>query len=52
MHNDLKQTLARRRIPKTKAALKSGLLSYMHRLQKRPGKVRAFFQDPTVRYAA
>jgi transposase len=52
MHNDLKQTLARRRISKTRAALKSGLLSYMHGLQKRPGKVRAFFQAPILRYGA
>lgn len=52
MHNDLKQGLARRRIPKDQAALKSGLHSYMRRLQRRPSKVRAFFQAPTVRYAA
>jgi len=52
MHNDLKQALARRRAPKTKAAMKSELLSYMHGLQKRPAKVRSFFQAATVRYAA
>ena len=52
MHNDLKQGLARRRIPKDRAALKSGLLSYMRSLQRRPAKVRAFFQAPTVQYAA
>ena len=52
MHNDLKQGLARRRIPKDRAALKSGLLSYMRSLQRRPAKVRAFFQAPTVPYAA
>jgi transposase len=52
LNNDLKQTLARRRTPKTKAALKSGLRSYMRRLQRQPAKVRAFFQAPSVRYAA
>ena len=52
LHNDLKQTLARRRIPRTKARLKSGLSSYMRGLQRRPAKVRAFFQAPSVRYAA
>jgi transposase len=52
LHNDLKQTLARRRIPRTKATLKSGLSSYMRSLQRRPAKVRAFFQAPSVRYAA
>ena len=52
MHNDLKQGMARQRIPKDKAALKSGLRSHMRRLQRQPNKVRAFFQAPTVRYAA
>ena len=52
MHNDLKQGMARQRIPKDKAALKSGLRSHMRSLQRRPNKVRAFFQAPTVRYAA
>ena len=52
MHNDLKQGLARRRIPKDRAALKAGLQSHMRSLQRRPAKVRAFFQAPTVRYAA
>jgi hypothetical protein len=52
MHNHLKQGLARRRIPKDRAALKSGLHSHMRSLQRRPAKVRAFFQAPTVRYAA
>ena len=35
-----------------KAELKKGLTSYMRGLQRRPAKVRAFFQAPTVRYAA
>ena len=52
LNNDLKQALARRRIPRDKATLKSGLTSYMRGLQKRPAKVRAFFQAPSVRYAA
>jgi transposase len=52
MHNDVKQSLARRRIAKNKAALKSGLRSYMHSLQRRPAKLRTFFQTPSVRYAA
>jgi transposase len=52
MHNDLKQTMARRCMPKDKAGLKSFLRSHMHRLQKMPAKVRAFFQAPEVRYAA
>ena len=52
MHNDLKQTMARPCMPKGKDALKSFLRSYMRRLQRRPAKVRAFFQAPEVRYAA
>ena len=44
--------MARRRTPRDKAALKSRLTSYMRSLQRCPAKVRAFFQAPTVRYAA
>jgi hypothetical protein len=44
--------MARRRAPRDKAALKSGLTSYMPSLQRCPAKIRAFFQAPTVRYAA
>ena len=52
LNNDLKQAMARRCIPKDKAALKAGLTSYMRGLQRRPTKVRSFFQARTVRYAA
>src|ERR687886_488967 len=52
LNNDLKQAMARRRTPRDKAALKSGLISYMRSLQRCPAKLRAFFQAPTVRYAA
>jgi transposase len=52
LNNDLKQAMARRRTPRDKAALKSSLTSYMRSLQCCPAKVRAFFQAPTVRYAA
>ena len=43
--------MARRRTPRDKVALKSGLTSYMRSLQRCPAKARAFFQAPTVRYA-
>jgi hypothetical protein len=36
--------MARRRTPTDKAALKSGLTSYMRSLQRCPAKVRTFFQ--------
>jgi transposase len=52
VNNDVKQAMARRRVPRDKTELKKGLTSYMRSLQKRPAKVRAFFQAPTVRYAA
>ena len=52
LNNDLKQAMARRRTPRDKAALKSGLTSYMRSLQRCPAKVRTFFQAPTVQYAS
>jgi len=52
LNNDLKQAMARRRTPRDKASLKAGLTSYMRSLQRRPAKVRSFFQAATVRYAA
>lgn len=52
MHNDLKQAIARGRIAKDKAAMRSGLHAYMRDLQRRRTKVQTFFQAPSVRYAA
>ena len=52
LNNDVKQALARRETPKDKAAMKGALTSYMRGLQKRPSKVKSFFQALTVRYAA
>lgn len=52
LNNDLKQALGRRRTPRDKAGLKSGIVSHMRRLQRRPERIRAFFQAPSVRYAA
>jgi transposase len=52
LNNDVKQAMARRQVPRDKASLKAGLTSYMRGLQRRPAKVRAFFQAPSVRYAA
>jgi hypothetical protein len=44
--------VAQQPVPRDKASLKAGLTSYMRGLQRRPAKVRAFFQAATVRYAA
>jgi DDE superfamily endonuclease len=52
LNNDVKQAMARRQVPRDKTSLKVGLTSYMHNLQRRPAKVRAFFQAASVRYAA
>ena len=52
LNNDVKQAMARQPVPRDKASLKAGLTSYMRGLQRRPAKVRAFFQAATVRYAA
>ncbi len=52
LHNDVKQAMARRQAPRDRASLKAGLTSYLRGLQRRPAKVRAFFQAPSVRYAA
>lgn len=52
LNNDVKQAMARRPVPRDKASLKAGLTAYMRGLQRRPAKVRAFFQAPSVRYAA
>jgi len=52
VNNDVKQAMARRATPMDKAAMKTQLASHMRRLQRRPNKVRSFFQAPDVRYAA
>ena len=52
LHNDLKQSLARQRVPKDKTSMKAALSRHMRRLQRHPAKVRSFFQAQTVRYAA
>jgi transposase len=52
LNNDVKQAMARQPVPRDKASLKADLTSYMRGLQRRPAKVRAFFQVTTVRYAA
>ena len=52
LNNDLKQAIARRRTPRTKAALRDEVKAHMRDLQRRPAKVRAFFRAPSVAYAA
>ena len=52
VNNDVKQGMGRRATPMDKAAMKAGLYSHMRGLQRRPKKVRSFFQAADVRYAA
>lgn len=52
VNNDVKQGMGRRSTPMDKAAMRAGLTSHMRGLQRRPHKVRTFFQAPDVRYAA
>jgi transposase len=52
LNNDVKQTLAKRPAAKNRESLKAGLRRYMRALQRRPDKVRSFFQAPTTTYAA
>jgi transposase len=52
VNNDVKQALGRRSTPMDKVTMKAGLKSHMQGLQRRPDKVRSFFQAPDVRYAA
>jgi hypothetical protein len=47
-----KQGMGLRSTPMDKAAMKAGLTSHMRGPQRRPHKVRAFFQAPDVRYVA
>ena len=52
VNNDVKQAMARKPAPLSKAEMKQGLTAYMRGLQKRPEKVKSFFEAPSVRYAA
>ena len=52
LNNDVKQTIARRPVAKSKDALQASLRSYMRGLQRQPNKVQSFFKTPSTRYAA
>ncbi len=52
LNNNVKQAMAWQPAPRDRAAMKAGLTSYMRSLQRRPAKLRAFFQATTARYAA
>jgi transposase len=52
VNNDVKRGMGRRASPMDRVAMTASLRSHMHGLQRRPDKVRSFFQAPNVQYAA
>ena len=52
LNADLKHAIGTRVPARTKAKLKAAATQHMTELENTPEKIRAFFQDPNVRYAA
>ena len=52
LNADLKQTVTRKGPLRSKQALKQAAISHMHRLSKSPARVRSFFRQKSMRYAA
>src|SRR5689334_4695272 len=52
LNADLKQHVTRKAPLRSKQALKQAAISHMHRLSKSPARVRSFFRQKSMRYAA
>jgi transposase len=52
LNSDLKQALGKRLPQRTKAKLKAAAQDHMAVLESSPERVRSYFQDPRVKYAA
>ena len=52
LNADLKQNITRKAPLRSKQALKQAAISHMHRLTKSPARVRSFFRQKSMRYAA
>jgi transposase len=52
LNADLKQNVTRKAPLRTKQQLKQAAISHMHRLSKSPARVRSFFRQKSMRYAA
>jgi transposase len=52
LNADLKQHITRKAPLRSKQALKQAAISHMHRLSKSPTRVRSFFHQKSMRYAA
>ena len=52
LNADLKQAMGKRAPVRTKAKLREAANEHMMQLKQSPERVRAYFQDPVVKYAA
>jgi len=52
LNADLKHAVTHRAPVRTKQHLRRATISHLRRLQRRPGRVRSYFQHKSVRYAA
>ena len=52
LNGDLKQAMGKRAPVRTKAKLREAANEHMTQLERSPERVRAYFQDPVVKYAA
>jgi hypothetical protein len=52
LNADLKQAVTRKAPLRSKQALKQAAVSHMRRLAKSPARVRSFFRQKSMRYAA
>jgi transposase len=52
LNQDVKRRMAKRPAPRDRSALQRQLRATLHRLQKLPASIRAFFKAPTTAYAA
>lgn len=52
LNADLKQAIGRKVPARTKGKLKAVATQHMTEIERSPERVKAFFQDPRVRYAA
>jgi transposase len=52
LNRDLKMGVHSGKPPRTKAQLKSKSISHLRMLQKKPARVKKYFNHPKVRYAA
>jgi hypothetical protein len=52
LNADLKYAVASKVAVRTKAALKAATIAHMTMLQQNPERVKSYFQDERVKYAA